>query len=373
MIALGAAAVLVALAVLAVDDDEPPVTGTLSVAEAMQGDTTGYRRATYPARIRFPEDHAAHPKYKTEWWYFTGNLETMEGRPFGYQFTVFRTALKPDSLETGASAWRSNQLYTGHFALSDVETGEFLSSERASRSAAGLAGAEAVPFRVWLDDWKIEQLGSEPLDSRLKAQSADYAVDLRLRPTRNPVLHGFDGFSPKDVDSTNASYYYSYTRLATTGYIVSGVDTFLVTGTTWMDHEWSTSALGPGQVGWDWFALRLSDGTDLMYFQVRDSSDTLPFVEGTIRDESGKVARLSRESVGLEATSQWLSPDTQVRYPSGWKIDIPSLGASYAIVPAMPNQEMRLSVRYWEGAVIVNGSTPGGDITGEGYVELTGY
>ncbi|MDX1741832.1 MAG: carotenoid 1,2-hydratase, partial [Rhodothermales bacterium] len=313
---LGAAGVLWVLATLLSTEGES-VVGSISVAEALQGDTTGYRRATFPASIRFPADHGAHPEYKTEWWYFTGNLGTESGRPFGYQFTLFRTALTPDST-AGSSPWRSNQLYTAHFAVSDIEAGRFYSSERAARSAVGLAGVEVAPLRAWLEDWSLEQVGPTGLDARLRATEGDYAIDLRLTPTRQPLLHGYDGFSPKDADSTNASYYYSYTRLASEGFVVVGSDTLRVSGSTWMDHEWSTSALGPGQVGWDWFALRLSDGTDMMYFQVRDTVGDTPFVEGTVRGPNGEVTRLSPESVTFRATDRWESPETRIVYPSGW-------------------------------------------------------
>ena len=359
--------------VLLVDTDEPSVVASISVAEALSGDTTGYRRAVFPAEITFPADHGAHPEYKTEWWYFTGNLRSESGRRFGYQFTIFRTALSPDDPIAGTSSWRSNQLYTAHFAVSDVETGRFYFSERSSRSAVDLAGAYSAPFRVWLEDWQIAQTGDVALESRVRASESDFAVDLNLVPGAAPIFHGIEGFSPKDEDSTNASYYYSFTRLLSEGRLAVGRDTFEVRGTTWMDHEWSTSALAPGQVGWDWFALRLSDGTDVMYFQVRDTTDSPPFVEGTVRNKEGAISRLSDESVRFRITDQWISPKTDVRYPSSWELEFPGLDMRLNIQPVMPNQELLLAVRYWEGAVSIQGSSGGREISGEGYVEMTGY
>jgi predicted secreted hydrolase len=370
ILVLAAAALLL---FLLVDRGEPPRGATISVAEALQGDTTGFRRATFPASIRWPDDHGAHPDFKTEWWYFTGNLRTERGRPFGYQFTVFRTRLTPDEPSGNGSPWRSNQLYTGHFAVSDLENDDFFYTERASREAIELAGAQASPFRVWVEDWQIEQVGDAPLEALLKASNLDFAIDLGLAPAAPPLLHGLDGFSPKDHDSTNASYYYSFTRLETLGRLSIGQDTFNVKGSTWMDHEWSTSALAPGQVGWDWFALRLSDGSDIMYFQVRDSTGLGPFVEGTVREPDGVVSRLTARSVSFSATDYWTSPRTGVRYPGGWDLEIPSMDLKLRILPLMENQELLLAVRYWEGAVGVQGVMRGERVTGEGYVELTGY
>jgi predicted secreted hydrolase len=359
---------------------------SVSVAEAMGGgDTTGYRRATTVRDFTFPRDHGPHPGYKTEWWYLTGNLETSTGRMVGYQFTIFRVALTPPTDSSGpiqmassaqqadTSDWATNQFYMGHFAVSDVQGEELHAAERFSRGAAGLAGAQAEPFRVWLEDWEIASTGDEPFPARLRATQEDAAIDLTVRPEKPHVLQGDRGLSQKGPGVGNASFYYSYTRMATEGTVVIQGDTLQVSGNSWMDREWSTSALGENQVGWDWFSLQLSDGRDLMYYQIRQQ-DGAPseYTEGVLVAEDGTATPIDLSDVTLEVTDRWDSPRGGT-YPVGWRLRIPSEELSLRITPHFNDQELDVSVRYWEGAVQVDGTADGTPITGQGYVEMTGY
>ncbi len=364
--------------VIVVSRDEHPgiVRARISVADALKGDTTGFARATRPASIQLPEDHGGHPQYKTEWWYYTGNLTTESGRELGYQFTIFRTALTaPGRVSTNRSSkWRATQLYTAHMAVSDPAEGRFLFADRSSREAMRMAGSDAAPFRVWVETWEIRQTGARPMDALVVADAANFALSLELRPARGPVLHGDRGLSPKSREGVDASYYYSYPRLATTGTIQIETERFEVTGVTWMDHEWSTSTLSETQVGWDWFALRLSSGHDLMYFQVRDRDPAeAPFAEATLVSPAGEAARLPAGEVRLTVTDTWTSRRTGGTYPSGWIMEIPRQAIRVEITPLMTDQELRLAVQYWEGAVSVDGMVGGLPATGRGYVELTGY
>lgn len=375
VVVIGAIAAFV-LVVVSRDADVRDVRAQISVADALRGDTTGFARATRPGSVRLPMDHAAHPDYKTEWWYFTGNLSTESGRELGYQFTIFRTALVAPqrSRADHSSRWRADQLYTAHMAVSDPEGGRFLFADRNSRAALGLAGTELMPFRVWTEGWEIRQVGSDALEAAIEADGGSFAVALTLQPTRPPVLHGDGGLSPKSRDGLNASYYYSYPRLATTGSVRIESERFDVTGMTWMDHEWSTSALSETQVGWDWFALRLSNGQDLMYFQVRERDPTdEPFVEATLVSPTGQSERLLAEDVELTVTDTWTSSSSGGVYPSSWKLEVPQRAIRLEIAPLMADQELRLAVQYWEGAVTIDGTVAGTAVTGRGYVELTGY
>jgi len=358
---------------------------SVSVAEAMGGsDTTGYRRAETVRDFAFPRDHGPHPGFKTEWWYLTGNLDAPNGRHVGYQFTLFRVALTPPADSDRAvpvaaasasdtSDWATNQFYMGHFAVSDVANAQIYPAERFSRAAAGLAGAQAEPFRVWLEDWQLAGTGDGAFPARLQAASDDVEIDLTVRPAKPPVFQGERGLSQKGPGAGNASYYYSYTRLATDGTVVIQGDTLQVAGRSWMDREWSTSALGEDQVGWDWFALQLDDGRDIMYYQIRQQDGSpSPYTEGVLVAENGAATRLGRGDVELDVTDRWTSPRGGT-YPAGWRLRIPGEDLNLTITPYFDAQEMDVSVRYWEGAVRIDGTAGDQSVAGSGYVEMTGY
>ncbi len=349
-------------------------TSGVAVGEAMRGDTTGYARADRPRTFSFPADHGPHPDFKTEWWYFTGNLNTAQGRRFGYQFTVFRIALAPPAARdtTRSLGWAADQFYMAHLTLADVEEKKFYAFERFSRGAAGLAGAEGGPMRVWLEGW--EAAGDPDKGLELTAQDEGIALDLRLDPAKALVLQGDRGYDKKGPDPGDASYYYSITRLATTGNVQVGENTFDVAGLSWMDREWSTSALGADQEGWDWFSLQLGNGYDLMYYQLRDRGGRPgPFSGGVLVEPNGTARQMDREDVQLEVEATWNSPRGDAQYPARWTLSIPGEQVNLRITPVLADQELHGAVRYWEGAVDVEGTMNGRDITGSGYVELTGY
>lgn len=353
--------------------DEAGFETSVSVAEAMGSDTTGYRRAEAVREFSFPEDHGPHPGYKNEWWYLTGNVEGPDGQPFGYEFTIFRFALAPPSdtadESRSGSGWRTNEFYMAHFAVTNGADETFHAFERFGRGGAGLAGAQVDPFRVWLEDWSMTSRGTSLFPLRLQAQAESIGIDLTVRPKKPMVLQGDEGLSQKGPGAGNASYYYSYTRLGTEGHVLVDADSLPVSGDSWMDREWSTSALGPNQVGWDWFSLQLDDGRDLMYYQLRNEDGTPSrFSEGTIVGPDGTTESIQREDVRVEVLDTWTSPDGTHTYPVEWKLQIPSRDIDLHVVPLMPGQELDVSVRYWEGAVRIDGST-----SGRGYVELTGY
>lgn len=373
-----ASGVLVGAAILLItvrSSDDRPVRAGLSVAEALGGDTAGFARVTGPRPFAFPADHGAHPEYRTEWWYFTGNLETDDGTAVGYQLTLFRNAVSaiPSELD---SEWATRQVWMGHLGVTDVGRGDFHSFERFARGAAGLAGAETAPLRVWLEDWRIEQIDTASRDIfplRLVAAEGDVAIDLVLHAEKPVVLQGENGYSRKGRDPGNASHYYSFTRLATEGTVRVGGETVSVLGQSWLDREWSTSALDPGQVGWDWFALQLDDGTELMYYQLRREDGGVDrFSRGTFVAPDGSAQSIQPEEVVVDAVGSWRSPRGG-SYPARWQLRIPRLELALDIVPVVADQEHDAYVRYWEGAVRVSGERADRPLRGRGYVELTGY
>ncbi len=351
-------------------DREAAPENSFKIGEILGGiPDKGYARAIKPRQFNFPKDHGQHPEFRNEWWYFTGNLVDASKNRFGFQLVFFRNALTPDKVER-KSAWASNQTWMAHFALTDVKSEKFYAFEKFSRGAKDLAGANANPFSVWLYNWSIVENNGL---WHLTAAADGIKIKLTLKQQNPPLLQGKNGLSQKSAEPGNASYYYSIPRLKADGEITLYNKTHSVSGLSWLDREWSTSALGDNQAGWDWFSLQLSDGSDLMFYRLRrkdGSSD--PFSAGTLRTAEGKIIRLGMNDVQLKELDHWTSPKGG-RYPVSWQLNIPEQNLELEIKPAIKNQELDLLIRYWEGAVDVTGKHSGKTIRGQGYLELAGY
>lgn len=372
-----------ALALLVACDRAPARAPAQTVAEALgSGPRAGFSRADRPGDFRFPADHGPHPDFEIEWWYFTGNLATPDGRRFGYQLTFFRRALAPPPAPgepVRTSAWATRQVYLAHFALSDVDGAAFHSAERLARGAAGLAGGEAAPFRVWTAEWSAQSVGAptEPtalLPLHLSAADGAVAIELELGAGKPLVLHGDFGWSKKGGEAGAASYYYSFPRLPTTGTLRVGASHFEVTGASWLDREWSTGSLGADQVGWDWFSLQLDDRRELMLFELRGREGLSGATRaGTWVEADGRAQSFVSPAGALEVLDHWTSPRSGTRYPARWRWRLPALELELEVRPLLADQELELGFRYWEGAVEFTGTAAGRPVTGRGYVELTGY
>ena len=358
---------------LTVDEVATPSRPGLSVGELLGGDTAGFARVLEPRDFEFPRDHGPHHEYRSEWWYITGNLDDDEGRHFGFQLTFFRFGLARPVLERD-SAWATHDIYMGHFALTDVSERQMVSFERLSRDALGLAGARAAPFEVWIDDWRIESKRDSLFPLLLHASEADVSVILELEQGKPLVLQGERGLSQKSADPGNASYYYSFTRLPVRGSLVIGKSgARAVTGTAWMDREWSTSALAQTQIGWDWFSIQLDDHTELMFYRLRRHDGAPdPHSAGILIDDQGGASRLTARDVELEAIDEWRN-SKGITYPVRWRIRVPREDLVLEVDAYVLNQEIDHSVRYWEGAVGVHGLRAGRPVAGNGYLEMTGY
>ena len=366
---------LAGLALLACREQPSLPHASLSVAGALRtADDHGYAKALAPRELHFPTDHGPHPEFRTEWWYYTGNLATAEGRRFGFQLTFFRSALAPGMPER-ASAWAARQAWLAHFTVSDVEGKRFYSFERWSRGAVGLAGAQGEPFRVWVKDWTAAGDPVFPMHLRAaEGAEREIAIDLLLQQGKPPVLQGERGLSRKSAEPGNASYYYSLTRMPTSGTVRVGEERFAVTGDSWMDREWSTSSLGRDQVGWDWLALQLSDGWDVMLYRLRRADDTAdPASSGTLIAPDGGSRPLGLADFQLAGSGAWRSPRSGARYPERWRVRVPGEELDLDVRPLLADQELDVSFRYWEGAVAIEGTHHGKSVRGRGYVEMTGY
>jgi predicted secreted hydrolase len=352
---------------------QPPMVSAEVVGLRATDNTAGLARADHVRTFSFPLDHGPHPDFQTEWWYYTGNLDAADGRHFGYQLTFFRRAITPMET-TRASDWATNQIYLAHFAITDVKNNNHWATERFSRGAAGLAGASGDPYHVWLENWNVSALNADGSNVQLRAEDSGHAVTLTLKSEKPLVLHGDKGLSQKSSGVGNASYYYSFTRLATEGTITVNGETFPVQGLSWMDHEFSTTVLGENAVGWDWFSIQLSDQREVMYFQIRQKDGRIePLSGGTLVMPDGSPRALTRDQVNVQVLDTWTSPQSGGVYPARWRVSIPSAAIQLTLTPYVADQEMRVSIVYWEGAVQITGNSNGAPVTGSGYVEMTGY
>jgi predicted secreted hydrolase len=342
---------------------------TLKLAPA---EPPAFARATAPREFRLPQDHGPHFEHQTEWWYYTGQLVTSDQRRFGFQLTFFRRGLSPGPPPGAGLA--TNQVYFAHFAITDVEGGRHASAERVSRGAAGLAGASGEPFRVAVEDWSVAATDAAGSAVRLRARDQGLVLDLELHATKPLVLHGDLGLSAKSAEAGNASYYVGYTRMTARGRIGAAGEGADAAGEAWFDHEWSTSALGPSAVGWDWWSLQLDDGRELMFFEIRQADGSRDAASsGTLVAADGRTRRLQAADVETTVLARWTSPRSGASYPARWRVRVRSEGLELEVEPLVADQEMRTSFTYWEGAVRVSGTARGRPVAGRGYVELTGY
>lgn len=332
-----------------------------------------WKDATAGYTYAFPRDHASHPDYKIEWWYYTGNVKAKDGRRFGYQVTFFRVGIDP--APTNPSKWAVRDLFMTHLAISDPSGRRYRYAEKLSRGGPGLAGAATDRYRVWNDDWTATLDGSRHL---LKAASPQASIDLTLDEGKAPVIHGIGGISQKGAEAGNASHYYSLTRMPTRGSITVDGERFEVTGDSWMDHEFGTSFLEPGQRGWDWLSMQLSDGRELMLYQLRrDDGSRDPRSSGTLVATDGKTKHLDVTAFTLTPGRATFTSKNGAVYPIEWAISIPGEKLDLKVTTPLNDQELALErstgVAYWEGAIDLSGSAAGKPISGAGYLEMTGY
>lgn len=373
--------------------------------------------------LEFPRDHGAHSTSQTEWWYLTGQVEAEDGRRFGLQFTIFRRGLGPGPTPPGTpspvlppgvggdnarSPLRAEQVLAGHLAVTDVASGRTLFTERLRRVGSALASASTTDLDVVLEDWSLlrrdvggatgaatgnttfddarpgvtEPGTTEQLELRAGDRATGIGLTLTLTPTKPLVLHGEAGYSSKGSEPGNASAYTSWTRLATRGQLELGGESLSVRGTSWFDHEYGSSVLEPGVVGWDWFGLHLDDGRELMCFLLRRADGSFAAASaGTLIDTEGHARPLGPSDYTITSAGTWTSPRTGGIYPASWRIAVPSAGLDVSVTPLVADCEVgtgkSTGVAYWEGPVELRDLSAEGSasapIVGRGYGELTGY
>lgn len=386
-----------------------------------------WKKALPGYKFTFPRDHASHDEFKTEWWYFTGHLESADGRKFGYELTFFRIGADANDLSIAGvqpsgskvpsiinSKWMIDNFYSAHFALTDIQNKKFYFFEKLNRKGLGLADARTDSCFVFNERWSLSMLGDSFV---IKADDKDLSLNLLLKSKKPPVIHGKDGVSQKATGSGRASHYYSMTRLLTDGVLIDHGKALKVKGSSWMDHEFGSNQLGADQVGWDWFSIQLNDGRELMLYLLRKSDGSIDSNSaGTLIGRDGQTTHLKSNEFTVSPVGHWKSPQSGGNYPMGWRIGVtvprsgiqngvtvpragiqngvtsPTTGTPTPAVagelltltlnPLLNDQELRTTrstgVTYWEGAVDVKGNSQlaGGkkiDLSGQGYVEMTGY
>ena len=337
----------------------------------------GWKPAVAGYSFKFPRDHGSHPEQKIEWWYYTGHLQTDEGRQFGYQLTFFRIGVAPNPPLD--SPWAVRDLWMTHLAISDIQKSTHHHDDRLNRAGPGFAGAAADHLKVWNEDWTATQSAAGNGPMVLTAKNTEIGLSLDLQNGKPPVFHGKEGLSQKGAQEGNASHYYSLTRMPTAGTLTIKGERFKVSGESWMDHEFGTSFLEPTQRGWDWLSIQLVDGRELMLFQLRKEAGSAdPHTAGTLVSADGTTHPLNADDFKLTpGDARWTSPATHGSYPMTWQIEIPREQMRLNVNATFPEQEMTASsspgLHYWEGVVSAQGDQSGKPLSGKGYLEMTGY
>jgi len=349
---------------------------TKYVATSLAEESPRFRQALPGYKYEFPRDFYSHDDFRIEWWYYTGNLEMEEkGRSFGYQLTFFRVALDEPSRNPNPSQWKVGQVYFAHMTVTDIDGKIFHYFERINRTGIGNAGANSKQLKVWNEDWSLTKKDETHW---LKAVESGTGIELRLVPEKMLVIHGKNGISKKGSKKGNASHYFSYTRMNTSGTVFLKGKAYKVRGTSWMDREYSSNQLNDELAGWDWFSLKLDNNTELMLYQLRRKAGGAdPFSSGTIVANDGSARHIKRDEFVVTPLGQWTSKNSHITYPAGWKLELPDFKIRLTLSPDLSDQELynlrSISTSYWEGSVSVKGTIYGESVEGKGYVELVGY
>jgi predicted secreted hydrolase len=334
---------------------------------------TPFKQALPGYTYQFPRDDFSHNEFRIEWWYYTGNLKDEKDRPFGYQLTFFRVGLGNNTPVDNSSAWKIDHLYFAHMTVSDIQNKKFHFFERINRKGINNAGAASNQLHVWNEDWSLT---AKDKSHHLEAIEKGTGLNLQLTPIKNRILHGKDGISKKGSDPGNASHYFSFPRMETTGQVFLNGEAIAVTGTSWMDHEFSSNQLNDNLVGWDWFSIKLDNQAELMLYQLRNKTGGKdPHSSGTLIFSDGKSRHIVDHEFSITTKKFWTSPHTKATYPAEWTLTLPE--GVLNITSDFPDQELydlrSISGSYWEGSISIKGELQGKPVSGKGYAELVGY
>ena len=357
----------------------PYLLAAVFILGAAPAHPANWRQALPGYRYQFPRDNGAHEAFRTEWWYFSGNLQDSQGGKYPFMLTFFRAGLRPGEPPKSKSRWALRNLYFGHFSVLDAKRKKHRFSERISRGELEQAGASEAGLKVWLRDWRAESAGGEDSFSiRIGAATPGMKLRLDLKPAKPLVIHGENGVSRKAPGPGRASHYYSYTRLLASGALEIEGRRLDVRGTAWMDHEFGSNQLTKDQVGWDWLSLQLSDGRDLMLYLMRRKDGSVePTSSGTLVEADGGATHLRLGDFKFKGVDTWKSGRSGAVYPMGWEVEVPAHGLRLRVDPYARAQEIEskgsTGITYWEGGVFAEGASGEKKLTGVGFIEMTGY
>lgn len=334
----------------------PPMTAMAQGFAGMGSEAEGFAVPAPAPQFDFPADHGAHPDYRIEWWYLTANMTGPDGTPYGLQWTLFRSALAPHTTQ----GWDSPQIWLGHAAVTTPDA--HYTAERLSRGGTGQAGVTAAPFEAWIDEWHLR---GDTFDAMaLRAAGPQFAYDVALTAQGPLIFHGEGGYSIKSQQG-QASYYYSQPFFALEGTLTLPQGNVAVTGTAWLDREWSSQPLASDQTGWDWFSLSFDGGDKLMGFRLRQADGSY-YTSGTWITADGTTTALPDGS--FDATPLAITDVGGRNVPTRWQVRVPDYGVDVTVGALNPQAWMNMSIPYWEGPVRVTGTH-----SGIGYLEMTGY
>ena len=334
---------------------------------------TPYKQALPGYAYQFPLDDFSHDEFRIEWWYYTGNLKDEKNRPFGYQLTFFRVGLEDEKFSDNHSSWKIDHIYFAHMTVSDIHDKKFYFFERINRKGVNNSGAASDQLHVWNENWSLT---SKDNSHHLQAIDKGTGLNLKLTPIKDRVLHGKKGISKKGSGSGNASHYFSFPRMETTGQIFLKGEAIPIKGISWMDHEFSSNQLNDNLVGWDWFSIKLNNQTELMLYQLRNKTGGKDsHSSGTLISADGQSRHILDHEFSITPKDFWTSPHTNATYPASWVLTLPE--GVLKVTPDFPDQELydlrSISGSYWEGSVSIKGKLQNQPVSGKGYVELVGY
>ncbi len=347
-----------------------------SLANLLDSDSEGFSRSDGPWNFQFPRDHGAHSDYKTESWYLTGHLINKVGRRFGFQLVIFRLGLKPPGTVQRASHWNTHELYSGHFALTDVASKQFFVTERYSRAVLDLSGSQQTPARVWLENWemKFDKSKKGAPGFSMRASNADIRIEVELQSLKPGILFGANR-DARDDGTYGANFYsYSLTHLRSQGTIKFGTQEFNGKGLAWLDRAWGEIPLPIGPIVWDRFLLHLDNGSEFMVTTLRRRmGGGKPRSTGLWFKPDGTTQHFGQDQMAIKSLDEWTNPRNNIRYPARWLLQVPSISLNLEIVPSISDQSVEKSMTYWGGLVDIQGKFNKKPTKGQGFVELTGY
>jgi predicted secreted hydrolase len=337
-----------------------------ALASLASAEETRYADVVRDHKLTFPQDHGAHPDFRTEWWYVTGQVETSSGTPLGFQVTFFRS--RTGVGEDSKSKFAPKQILFAHAAIADARHGKLRHDEKIARVGFG-NHTKVGAMDIALNKWTMK-MADNIISARIS--SKNFSFDLLLTPSQPPILQGENGYSQKGSNPKQASYYVSFAQVKVSGKVIVDGKAETVTGKAWFDHEWSSEYLASDAAGWDWLGANLDDGGALMAFQMRGADGKALWAGGTRVMPDGKVSKMSPQQITFTPLQTWRSPRTSATYPVAMRVDVAN--ESFELRPWMNDQELDSSrstgITYWEGAtdLIQNKQR-----VGRGYLELTGY